>query len=106
MTVEPRTDVEVVVAIVDRADQIGSLISVVPTSWSVRRYPDLAAVPAADLIVLGAATPGVVASARHLLPTARIVAVIDAKAPVELLVDVLQTGADACVRAGAQAQSG
>jgi hypothetical protein len=56
-----------------------------------------------DLMVLGAATGELVSAARLLYPDASIVAVIDADSPVEPLVEVLQAGADACVRAGSPA---
>ena len=48
-------------------------------------------------------TPKLVAAARLLHPDGSIIAVIDADAPVEPLVGVLQAGADACVRAGSPA---
>jgi hypothetical protein len=91
------------VAIVDRVGQVDGIASYLPRRWATRHYDSLYAVGAFDLMVLGGATGDMVSAARVLHPEASIVAVIDAEASVEPLIEVLQAGADACVRAGSPA---
>ncbi len=68
-----------------------------------RHYDTLFAAGRCDLLVIGGATPDLVAAARLMHPEAAVIAVIDAQAPVEPLIAILAAGADACVRAGATA---
>ena len=91
------------VAVVDRVGQVDGIAGYLPRRWATRHYDSLYAVGAFDLMVLGGATGEMVSAARVLHPEASIVAVIDAEAPVESLIEVLQAGADACVRAGSPA---
>src|SRR3954451_8614747 len=91
------------VAIVDRVGQVDGLAAFLPRRWTTQHYDSLYGVPACDLLVLGGADAELVTAARLLHPEGSIIAVIDADAPVEPLVEVLQAGADACVRAGASA---
>ena len=96
----PVDTAHVQVAIVDRVGQVDGLAAFLPRRWATRHYDSLYAVGGFDLIVLGGATGEMVSAARVLHPEASIIAVIDANAPVEPLLEVLQAGADACVRAG------
>jgi hypothetical protein len=99
----PIDTVHVRVAIVDRVGLVDGLARYLPRRWATRHYDSLYAVGGFDLMVIGGATGEMVSAARVLHPDASIVAVIDADAPVEPLIDVLQAGADACVRAGSPA---
>src|SRR5262245_57408959 len=93
--------VEVVVAIVDPAGQAEHIEALLPRRWAAFRYPNIYEVDRPDLLVLGSATPYLVAAARLLHPQTTLVALIEASAPPRLLVDLLHSGADACVREGA-----
>jgi hypothetical protein len=95
--------VQVRVAIVDRVGQVDGLAAFLPMRWATQHYDSLYAVGAFDLIVLGGATAEMVAATRLLHPDGTIIAIIDADADVDPLVEVLQAGADTCVRAGAPA---
>jgi hypothetical protein len=95
----------VVVWVSDDLGYAGGLAQYLPMNWTTRPLADPSEVDAADaevgLLVLAAADAGTVAAARRRLPAdAHIVAVIDPVAPVDTLVDVLQAGADSCVRGG------
>jgi hypothetical protein len=94
---------DVQVAVVDRVGQVDGLAAFLPRRWATRHYDSVYAVGGFDLMVLCGATGEMVSAARVLHPDASIVAVIDTDAPVEPLIDVLQAGADACVRAGSPA---
>jgi hypothetical protein len=95
--------VRVQVAVIDRVGHVDGLAAYLPRRWATRHYDTLFAADSCDLLVLGGATPDLVAVARLMYPEASIIAVIDAQAPVEPLVAILAAGADACVRAGASA---
>jgi hypothetical protein len=99
----PLAAADVQVAIVDRVGLVDGLAAFLPRRWATRHYDSVYAVGSFDLMVLGDATGEMVSVARVLHPDASIVAVIDAYAPVEPLIEVLQAGADACVRAGSPA---
>jgi len=92
---------DVVVTIVDRTGQTRGIESLLPRRWGARRHQTIYEVDRPDLLVLGAATPFLVAASRLLHSQATIVAVIDADAAPRLLVDLLHSGADVCVREGA-----
>lgn len=94
---------ETVVAVVGPVGDLAGthLDGFLPLRWVTRAYPTLYDVDEPDLLVLGAATPYLVAAARLLHPRATVIGVISAEAPARLLVDVLHAGADACVRQGA-----
>ena len=95
--------VRVEVAVVDRVGHVDGLGSYLPRRWATRHYDTLFAAGRCDLLVIGGATPDLVAAARLMHPEAAVIAVIDAQAPVEPLIAILAAGADACVRAGATA---
>ena len=92
--------VRVQVAVVDRVGHVDGLAAYLPRRWATRHYDTVFATDSCDLLVLGGATPDLVAAARQMHPEAAVVAVIDSQAPVEPLVAILSAGADTCVRAG------
>jgi hypothetical protein len=92
---------DVVVTIVDPTGQTRGIESLLPRRWGARRYRTIYEVDRPDLLVLGAATPFLVAASRLLHSQATIVAVIEVDAEPRLLVDLLHSGADVCVREGA-----
>jgi hypothetical protein len=96
----PRVDV--VVAVVDPLGQTHGLESFLPRRWATRRFPTIYDIDRPDLLVLGSATPFLVAAARLLHSQATIVALIGDGADARQLVDLLHSGADVCVREGAQ----
>jgi hypothetical protein len=91
----------VVVAIVDPNSQTQHLDVLLPRRWTARRFNSIYEVDQPDLLVLGDATPFLVAASRLLHSEAMILAVIHSDAPARLLVDLLHSGADSCVREGA-----
>jgi hypothetical protein len=93
----------VTVTVLGRAGQASVLRPHLPDNWAVRSVADVRAANDRDLLVLGSATGSNVALARRLHPYTVIVAVIDTAAPVDVIVDVLGAGADACVRSGSTA---
>jgi hypothetical protein len=93
----------VVVTVLDATGQVGALRAHLPADWEIRPLSDMGFIAEVDLLVLGNATGPAVARARRLHPYAGIIAVIDLAAPVEVIVDVLGAGADACVRSGSTA---
>jgi hypothetical protein len=93
--------VEAAVAIVDPAEQTKHIEAFLPRRWATCRYDNIYEVDQPDLLVLGSATPYLVAAARLLHPQTTIVALIEASTPPRMLVDLLHSGANACVREGA-----
>jgi hypothetical protein len=95
----------VVVWVSDDLGYAHGLRAHLPMNWTTRPLPGPSDVdqgdPGVGLVVLATAGPKAVAEARRRLPAdAHIVAVIDPVAPVDTLVEVLQAGADSCVRGG------
>jgi hypothetical protein len=72
--------------------------------WVTHHYDSLYEMGAFDLLVIGGATPRLIAATRLIHPDATIVAVINADATAALFVATLDAGADACVRAGGPAK--
>jgi hypothetical protein len=99
----PAPRATVTVTVLGRAGQASVLRPHLPESWAIRSVADVRAASDRDLLVLGSATGSKVALARQLHPYTVIVAVIDQAAPVDVIVDVLGAGADACVRSGSTA---
>ena len=99
----PTTGTHVHVALVGSRTDVADIASLLPRRWRATRYHRLSLVDDADIVVLGSATSDRVAAARLLNPTATIVAVIDPRAAVAFLVQMMRAGADACVRAGTSA---
>src|SRR5262245_57719920 len=94
---------QVHVALVGTYAEVRDIGPLLPLRWRAVRYPRLASVGGADVVVLGAAISERVAAARLLNPDATIVAVIDARAPGAIVARTLRAGADACVRSGVSA---
>jgi hypothetical protein len=89
----------VVVAVVGSPSLVALLSNLLPDGWVARDFrPDT--IGAAELVVLAGATGSAVAAARAAAPDAGIVGVVDPVAPTAVIVDVLEAGADACVRCG------
>jgi hypothetical protein len=93
--------VEVVVAVVDPTGRTERMEQFLPRRWTTSRFNNIYELERPELLVLGNATPFLVAAARLLHPQATLLAVIDAEAPPSTLVGLLQSGADVCVREGA-----
>jgi hypothetical protein len=91
------------VGVIDYVGDVDGVAAYLPLRWTTRHYDSLYEMGAFDLLVIGGATPHMVAAARIIHPDAAIVAVIDASAPAALLFATLRAGADACVRAGGPA---
>jgi hypothetical protein len=90
-----------VVAVLGRPDRVTGLPGHLPAGWSVRAARDLDDVRPGELVMVVHATTPEVLAARAMLPRrTRIVAVVDERAPAELVAGVLTAGADVCVRGG------
>jgi hypothetical protein len=90
-----------VVAVFGQPGQVAGLAIHQPSSWAIRRPRDLDDVRLDDIVLFAHSSLAEVAAARAVLPRrTRIVAVVDAEAPAELVADVLTAGADVCVRGG------
>jgi hypothetical protein len=88
-----------VVAVVGSPPLAAALSPLLPDGWEAREFrPDSLA--SAELVVLADATGSAVKAARTVAPVAGIVAVVDPLASTAVIVDVLEAGADACVRSG------
>jgi hypothetical protein len=88
------------VALVGSRAAVPDIAGLLPRRWDTARYYQLTGVSRADMIILGGASPAIVAAARLLHPAATIVAVIGPRSPESLFVSLIRVGADACVRAG------
>jgi hypothetical protein len=91
-----------VVAVIGHPGRIAGLAAQLPRGWELRRPSDLDDVGPGEIVLFTQASVPDVAGARAALPRrTRIVALVDAEAPAELVAGVLTAGADVCVR-GAQ----
>jgi DNA-binding NarL/FixJ family response regulator len=92
------------VLIVARPHRLADLDRHLPSDWAVTHRPDL---PAGgrdpDLVVLDDPGPRAVTAACRRHPSAAIVVVLSPYSDHEDVVDVLEAGADACVRSGTAA---
>src|SRR5215467_15467205 len=80
--------VEVAVAVVDPAGQTKHIEAFLPRRWTTCRYENIYEVDQPDLLVLGSATPHLVAAARLLHPQTTLIALIEVSAPPRMLVDL------------------
>jgi hypothetical protein len=94
---------QVRVGVIDHVGYVDGLSSCLPMRWATQHYDSLYEMGAFDILVIGGATPHLVAATRLIHPDATIMAVIDANATTALLMATLHAGADACVRAGGAA---
>ena len=92
------------VGVLDHVGYVDGLAACLPMRWVTQHYDSLYEMGAFDLLVIGGATPHLVAATRLIHPDATIVAVINADATAAMFVATLQAGADACVRAGGPAK--
>jgi hypothetical protein len=89
------------VAVLGHTGRVAALPAHLPTGWTMRRPRGLDDVHPGDIVLFSGATVADVTTARAVLPRrTRIVALVDADAPVELVAGVLTAGADVCVRGG------
>jgi hypothetical protein len=95
----------VVVTVVGPAGGITALADQLPETWEVRTA-EPGEVVETDLLVIAAATGSRIAAAVRLHRGIPVVGIVDAFAPAEQVVEVLDAGADACVRSGQPALVG
>jgi hypothetical protein len=87
----------VVVAVVGSLPLAARLPALLPPEWAVRdARPDV--IGGAELVVLTSATGSAVAAARAAVPLAGVIGLVGALTPTSVIVDILEAGADACVR--------
>jgi hypothetical protein len=90
-----------VVAVIGHPGRIAGLAGQLPRGWELRRPSDLDDVGPGEIVLFTQASVPDVAGARAALSRrTRIVALVDAEAPAELVAGVLTAGADVCVRGG------
>jgi hypothetical protein len=90
-----------VVAVIGHPGRVAALAGHLPAGWSMRQSRGLDDVAPDEIVLFGSATVAEVGMARAMLTRrTRIVAVVDADAPAELVAGVLTAGADVCVRGG------
>jgi hypothetical protein len=97
MTAAALFDEEVLVAVVGPTLRKGDLAEYLPPRWTVTHHRHVE-VGDPDLLVLLAPTDAKVRDARRRLPDTVIVAVLSLLDPAESVIDVMQAGADTCVR--------
>lgn len=89
----------VLVTVVGTPGTASALADQLPPHWRVESA-DLADVDHTDLLVIGAATGARIRAAVRQHPGTPVVGVVDPYATAEQVVEVLEAGADACVRSG------
>jgi hypothetical protein len=90
-----------VVAYFGHPGRIAGLAHHLPGGWSLRRAADFDDVGPGELVLLAGTSVREVSTARAVLPArTRVVALVDAEAPAEVVAGVLTAGADVCVRGG------
>lgn len=95
----------VLVTVVGPSRSLTSLAEQLPSHWRVRSA-ELADVDRTDLLVIGGASGSRIRAAVRQHPDTPVVAVVDSHATAEQVVEVLEAGADACVRSGLPALVG
>lgn len=95
----------VVVTVVGSVGSLTALADQLPEGWEVRSAARGEAV-ATDLLVIADATGSRVAAALRQNRGTPVVGVVDAFAPTDQVIEVLEAGADACVRSGEPAVVG
>jgi len=91
-----------VLVVGDRSKALG-IARHLPPGWAARRSATLPRRTDAELLVLCDATGPAVAAARRRHGTSALLAVVAVDAPGEVIGEVLEAGADACVRDGSTA---
>ena len=98
---DPRDTAPVtVIAVIGSAPLAAVLAPHLPPGHRVDHLDRIDDLVTVDALVLHRATARSVAAAVHRHPGVPVIALIDAYAPVETLIGVLEAGADTCVRAG------
>ena len=88
----------------DTTGVVAGLVRHLPSSWAVTPAADVSATGPDDLAVLVYPTAGEVSAAHRTLGGGtRLVALIEPTATAERVAEVLEAGADTCVRAGSAA---
>jgi len=88
------------VVVVGPVATLRSLAAAVPGSWSVTAVDEVGDLTVADLVVLTQPTVGKVNSTLARQPDASVLALVAPTTRVDLVVELLQAGAAACVRSG------
>jgi hypothetical protein len=86
------------VAVVGGTGLLRSLTAALPGTWTVSHLAEVGDLTVADLVVLTAPTPGKIASVLVRQPDAAVVALAHPAARVDAVVELLASGATACVR--------
>jgi hypothetical protein len=86
------------VVVLGPARSLGSLATALPPSWTVEHVDEVGDLTVADLVIVAAATPGKVAAVLARQPDASVVALVHPDAGVDAVVELLHSGATACVR--------
>ena len=90
-----------VVAVLGQPGRVAGLAGHLPGGWTLRHPAGLDDVAPGEIVLLAGATVHDVGVARAVLPACtRVVALVDAQAPAEVVAGVLTAGADVCVRGG------
>ncbi|MGW5666529.1 hypothetical protein [Micromonospora sp. NPDC003776] len=89
------------VAVLGDATRVTGLARQLPASWRVLRTPDVEYVQPGELVLLVCPDPAAVGRVHRRLPAGCPLAVlVEQDAPAATIADVLQAGAEVCVRAG------
>jgi hypothetical protein len=86
------------VVVVGPAGMLQSLPDALPPTWTVEQVDEVGDLTWADLVVLTAPTPGKVAAVLVRQPDAAVIALARPDAAVDAVVELLSSGATACVR--------
>lgn len=96
---DDRPGTAVVLTIVGPPGSLAALAAQLPEHWTVRGTADDDGSDT-DLLVITSATSDRISAAVHRHPHVPVVGIVDTLASVEQVVEVLEAGADACVRSG------
>lgn len=86
------------VVVVGPVGMLRSLAAALPPTWAVEHVDEVGDLTVADLVVLAAPTPGKVAAVLARQPDASVLALTHPAASVDAVVELLGSGAAACVR--------
>lgn len=86
------------VVVLGPAGSLQALSAALPTSWSLEHVDEVGDLTVADLVVVVSPTPGKVAAILARQPDASVVALTHPAARADAVVELLQSGATACVR--------
>ncbi|MFG1921401.1 hypothetical protein [Cryptosporangium sp. NPDC048952] len=89
----------VLVTVVGASGSLAALAEQLPAHWRAQSA-DLEDIDHTDLLVIGGANGGRIRAAVRQHPGTPVVGVVDTYATADQVVEVLEAGADACVRSG------